>query len=83
MHASHDARHDSATDQKHATSARAGHSQHSTGMSHNMSDPAMAASMENDIRTRFWVALALSALVVLISPMGEMIGVRLPLSPLS
>jgi P-type Cu2+ transporter len=48
-------------------------------MSHDMSDPAMAASMETDIRTRFWVALALSALVVLISPMGEMIGIRLPL----
>jgi Cu2+-exporting ATPase len=49
-------------------------------MSHNMSDPAMAASMETDIRTRFWVALGLSAFVVLISPMGEMIGIRLPLS---
>jgi len=45
-----------------------------------MSDPAMAASMEADIRTRFWVALALSALVVLISPMGEMLGIQLPLS---
>ena len=40
----------------------------------------MAASMEADIRSRFWVALALSALVVLISPMGEMIGIHLPLS---
>jgi Cu2+-exporting ATPase len=40
----------------------------------------MAASMEADIRFRFWVALALSALVVLISSMGEMIGIRLPLS---
>lgn len=39
----------------------------------------MAASMETDIRTRFWVALSLSALVVLISPMREMIGIRLPL----
>jgi Cu2+-exporting ATPase len=39
----------------------------------------MGASMEADIRTRFWVALALSALVVLISPMGEMLGIRLPL----
>ena len=36
--------------------------------------------MEAEIRTRFLVALALSALVVLISPMGEMIGIRLPLS---
>lgn len=40
-----------------------------------MPDPAMAASMEASIRTRFWVALGLSALVVLISPMGEMIGI--------
>ena len=40
----------------------------------------MAASMETDIRTRFWVALALSALVVLISPMGEMVGIRVPMS---
>jgi Cu2+-exporting ATPase len=45
-----------------------------------MSDPAMAASMEADIRARFWVALALTALVVLISPMGEMLGIHLPLS---
>jgi Cu2+-exporting ATPase len=36
--------------------------------------------METDIRTRFWVALALSALVVLISPMGEMVGIRVPMS---
>src|ERR1700730_8775748 len=56
------------------------HSRHATGTSHDMSDPAMAASMEADIRTRFWVALALSALVVLISPMGEMLGIHLPLS---
>jgi Cu2+-exporting ATPase len=50
------------------------------GMSHDMSDPTMGASMEADIRTRFWVALALSALVFVISPMGEMVGIRLPLS---
>jgi Cu2+-exporting ATPase len=36
--------------------------------------------MEADIRARFWVALALTALVVLISPMGEMLGIDLPLS---
>src|SRR5258707_764405 len=47
------------------------HSRHTTGRSHDMLDPAMAASMEADIRARFWVALALSALVVVISPMGE------------
>src|SRR5438105_14891932 len=53
---------------------------HRAGRSHDMSDPAMAASMESDIRTRFWFALALSTLVVLISPMGEMIGIHLPLN---
>ena len=37
-----------------------------------MSDPAMAAGMEVDIRFRFWVALALSAVIVLLSPMGKM-----------
>lgn len=63
-----------------AVPSKVGHSGHRPGMSHGMSDPGMAASMETDIRTRFWVALALTILVVLISPMGEMIGLRLPLS---
>ena len=45
---------------------------HSGSMAHNMSDPAMAAGMEADIRLRFWVALALSAVIVLLSPMGKM-----------
>ncbi len=49
-------------------------------MSHDMSDPVMAASMESDIENRFWVALALSILVIAISPMGEMIGVHLPIT---
>ena len=48
--------------------------------SHNMSDPAMAASMEAKFRNRFWVSFALSALIVLLSPLGESIGVRLPLN---
>lgn len=56
----------------------AGHQQ--GGMPHDMSDPAMAASMEADIRTRFWVALTLSVAVVLLSPMGEMVGIHLPLT---
>ena len=60
--------------------ARGLHSRHAKGTSHDMSDPAMAASMEANFRTRFWVALVLSALVVLISPMGEALGIRLPLS---
>ena len=33
-------------------------SEHKGGMAHDMSDPAMAASMETDIRLRFWIALA-------------------------
>jgi Cu2+-exporting ATPase len=54
---------------------------HPTGSPLSANEPAaMAASMEADIRTRFWVALALSVLVVVISPMGEMVGIRLPLS---
>jgi Cu2+-exporting ATPase len=50
------------------------------GMAHDMSDPEMAADMESDIRRRFWVALLLTAIVVLLSPMGRMIGIHLPLS---
>lgn len=53
---------------------------HKGGMAHDMSDPAMAASMEADIRTRFWIALALSVAIVLLSPMGEMFGIHLPLN---
>src|SRR5258706_5346858 len=79
-HAMHDAGHESPPSESHAASAHGGGVGHGAGMSHDMSDPAMAASMEGEIRTRFWVALALSALVVLISPMGEMIDIRLPLS---
>ncbi len=49
-------------------------------MGHDMSDPAMAADMEADIRKRFFVALALSIAIVLLSPMGAMIGIHLPLT---
>jgi P-type Cu2+ transporter len=79
-HATHEAGHEPLPSQSPAAPAPGGHSGHGAGKSHDMSDPAMAASMESEIRNRFWVALALSALVVLISPMGEMIGIRLPLS---
>ena len=37
------------------------------GMSHDMSDPTMAAAMERDMRNRFFVALALTIPVVLLS----------------
>ncbi len=58
------------------------HKQHS-GMAHDMSDPAMAASMERDIRTRFWVALVLTIPTVLYSPIGhDFFGLELP-TPIS
>ncbi|MCW3052858.1 MAG: hypothetical protein JWN14_2028, partial [Chthonomonadales bacterium] len=50
------------------------------GMAHDMSDPAMAETMEADIRTRFWVALVLSIVIVMLSPMSAMFGIHLPLS---
>ncbi len=50
-------------------------------MTHDMNDPGMAASMEADIRKRFWVALVLSLLVVLLSPMAVMVGIRIPINP--
>jgi P-type Cu2+ transporter len=52
------------------------------GMAHDMSDPAMAAAMERDIRNRFLVALLLTIPTVLYSPIGhDLLGVNLP-SPL-
>jgi Cu2+-exporting ATPase len=60
------------------SAAQPGHKD--AGMAHDMSDPAMAADMEADIRKRFFVALALSIAIVLLSPMGAMIGIHLPLS---
>jgi Cu2+-exporting ATPase len=40
------------------------------GMSHDMSDPTMAAAMERDMRNRFFVALALTIPVLLLSPLA-------------
>jgi P-type Cu2+ transporter len=40
------------------------------GMAHDMSDPAMAAAMEADMRRRFFVALVLTVPIVLYSPLG-------------
>jgi len=52
---------------------------HHGGMSHDMSDPAMAAAMENDMRNRFLVALILTIPTVLYSPLGRnFFGVNLP-----
>jgi Cu2+-exporting ATPase len=47
-----------------------GHAGHG-GMAHDMSDPAMAAAMERDMRNRFLVALVLTIPLVLISPIGQ------------
>lgn len=52
---------------------------HHGGMSHDMSDPAMAAAMENDMRRRFLVALVLTIPTVLYSPLGRnFFGIDLP-----
>ena len=40
------------------------------GMGHDMSDPAMAAAMERDMRNSFFVALLLTIPTVLYSPLG-------------
>ncbi len=59
--------------------AHAGHGTSHSGMAHDMGDPKMAAAMERDIRTRFFVALALTIPVVLLSPLGAgLVGDRLP-----
>ncbi|HEX8732191.1 MAG TPA: heavy metal translocating P-type ATPase, partial [Ktedonobacterales bacterium] len=51
------------------------------GMAHDMSDPAMAAAMEADIRTRFFVALALTIPIILYSSLG-VTALRVHLPPL-
>ncbi|HEX6797062.1 MAG TPA: copper-translocating P-type ATPase [Ktedonobacterales bacterium] len=55
--------------------------EHTSGsdMHHDMSDPAMAAAMEADMRRRFFVALVLTIPIVLYSPLGtHLLGLRLP-----
>jgi Cu2+-exporting ATPase len=49
------------------------------GMGHDMSDPTMAAAMERDMRTKFFIALLLTIPTVLYAPLGmNVFGVRLP-----
>jgi P-type Cu2+ transporter len=49
------------------------------GMAHDMSDPAMAAAMEADMRTRFFVALVLTVPIVLYSSLGtSLLHLHLP-----
>ncbi|HEU5440074.1 MAG TPA: heavy metal translocating P-type ATPase [Ktedonobacterales bacterium] len=58
---------------EHARMAHGGKAHGETGhggMAHDMSDPAMAAAMEADMRLRFFVALVLAIPIVLYSPLG-------------
>ncbi len=63
----------------HAASKTAAHGGHEA-MGHDMSDPRMAAAMEADMRTRFFVALVLSLPVFAYSPLGTLLlgGRELP-----
>ena len=61
--------HTRADAEHHDPSEEAAHEGHG-GMSHDMSDPTMAAAMERDMRNRFFVALALTIPVVLLSPLA-------------
>src|SRR5918994_2033262 len=55
------------------------HVDHGDHADHDMSDPNMAATMERDMRNRFFVALLLTIPTVLYSPLGmNLLGVRLP-----
>ncbi len=52
---------------------------HGDHMGHDMSDPAMAAAMERDMRNKFFIAVVLTIPTVLYSPLGiNLLGVRLP-----
>ena len=69
---SHESMHNAAS----KTAAHGGHE----AMGHDMSDPRMAASMEADMRRRFWIALVLSLPVVAYSSLGTLLlgGRELP-----
>ncbi|HKH58518.1 MAG TPA: heavy metal translocating P-type ATPase [Rubrobacter sp.] len=55
------------------------HADHGDHIDHDMSDPNMAATMERDMRNKFFVALVLTIPTVLYSPLGmNLLGVRLP-----
>src|SRR5215203_4986108 len=55
------------------------HADHGDHMDHDMSDPNMAATMERDMRNKFFVALVLTIPTVLYSPLGmNLLGLRLP-----
>lgn len=49
------------------------------GMHHDMADPKMARAMEADMRNRFWIALVLTLLILLYSPLGSgFLNIRMP-----
>ena len=54
----------------------AGQDKPESGMAHDMSNPAQCH--ETYIRRKFWVALAASVVIVLVSPMGKFHGLPLP-----
>jgi Cu2+-exporting ATPase len=55
------------------------HADHGDRMDHDISDPNMAATMERDMRNKFFVALLLTIPTVLYSPLGmNLLGLRLP-----
>jgi Cu2+-exporting ATPase len=55
------------------------HADHGDHAGHDMSDPNMAATMERDMRNKFFVALVLTIPTVLYSPLGmNLLGLRLP-----
>jgi Cu2+-exporting ATPase len=59
--------------------AAGAHAAHGAHGAHDMSDPAMAAEMERDMRDRFVVALLLTIPTVLYSPVAEnLFGIDLP-----
>ena len=55
------------------------HADHGDHADHDMSDPLMAATMERDMRNKFFVALLLTIPTVLYSPLGmNLLGLRPP-----
>jgi P-type Cu2+ transporter len=55
------------------------HADHGDHTDHDMSDPNMAATMERDMRNKFFIALLLTIPTVLYSPLGmNLLGLRLP-----
>ena len=57
------------------------HADHGDHADHDMSDPNMAATMERDMRNKFFVALVFTIPTVLYSPLGmNLLGCACPRS---